>query len=120
MMNAAEPVRADTYIRFLERFEPYGLSRDAHVVAYGLAENTLCVSNWGRQVVTVTKHLIQQGRLHLENYEAQNNNQIRLVSCGKPLKGVRVRIVDPESRAALGEKEIGEIWLSGPSRCEGY
>lgn len=120
MMNAAEPVRADTYLRFLERFEPYGLSRDAHVVAFGLAENTLCVSNWGRQVVTVTKHLIQQGRLHLENYQAQNNNQLRIVSCGKPLKGVGVRIVDPESCTALGEKEIGEIWLSGPSRCVGY
>jgi thioester reductase-like protein len=120
MMNAAEPVRADTYIRFLERFEPYGLSRDAHVVAYGLAENTLCVSNWGRQVVTVTKHLIQQGQLHFESYQPLNNNQIRLVSCGKALKGVDVRIVDPETCRALGEKEIGEIWLAGSSKCEGY
>ncbi len=120
MMNAAEPVRAETYLRFLERFEPYGLTRDAHVVAYGLAENTLCVSNWGRQVVTVNKQLLQQGKLHLESYQARNNNQIRLVSCGKALKGVEMRVVDPDSRAALGEKEIGEIWLAGTSRCQGY
>ncbi|MBP7149696.1 MAG: thioester reductase domain-containing protein [Acidobacteria bacterium] len=120
MMNAAEPVRADTYTRFLERFEPCGLSRDAHVVAYGLAENTLCVSNWGRQIVTVTKHLLQQGTLHLENYQAQNNNQVRLVSCGLPLKGVEVRIVDPETSFALPEKQIGEIWLAGRSCAMGY
>ncbi len=120
MMNAAEPVRADTYIRFLERFEPYGLTRDAHVVAYGLAENTVCVSNWGRQILAVNKQLLQQGKLHLETYQELNNNQVRLVSCGKPIKGVEVRIVDPDTRAALGEKEIGEIWIAGPSRCQGY
>lgn len=120
MMNAAEPVRAETYLRFLERFEPYGLKRDAHVVAYGLAENTLCVSNWGRQVVAVNKQLLQQRKLHIENYQERNNNQVRLVSCGKPLKGVQVRIVHPETGVALPEKEIGEIWLAGPARCQGY
>ncbi len=120
MMNAAEPVRADTFLRFLERFEPHGLTRNAHVVAYGLAENTLCVSNWGRQVVAVNKQLLQQGKLHLESYQARNNNQIRLVSCGKALKGVELRVVDPDTCGTLGEKEIGEIWLAGPSRCQGY
>lgn len=120
MMNAAEPVRAETFSRFYERFEPYGLSRDAHVVAYGLAENTLCVSNLGRQIVTVNKQLLQQQRLHLESYQPLNNNQVRLVSCGKPLPGVEARIVDPESLVELPEKEIGEIWLTGPSKCMGY
>ncbi len=120
LMNAAEPVRADTFTRFYERFEPYGLSRDAHVVAYGLAENTLCVSNWGRQIVTVNKQLLQQQRLHFESFQPLNNNQVRLVSCGKPLQGVEARIVDPETCVALGEKEIGEIWLAGPGKCAGY
>ncbi len=120
LMNAAEPVRAETFSHFYERFEPYGLSRDAHVVAYGLAEYTLCVSNWGRQIVTVNKQLIQQRTLHIENYQPLNNNQVRLVSCGKPLKGVQARIVEPETCVALGERAIGEIWLAGDSRCQGY
>ena len=41
LMNASEPARPETYRRFLERFAPYGLRPQAHVVAYGLAENTL-------------------------------------------------------------------------------
>ncbi|MBP1602994.1 MAG: AMP-binding enzyme [Acidobacteria bacterium] len=120
MMNAAEPVRAETFSKFYERFERFGLTREAHVVAYGLAEATLCVSNWGRQVVTVNKQLIQQRSLRLENFNPLNNNQVRLVSCGKPLPGVEVKVVDPDTRRALAEREIGEIWVAGEGRCQGY
>ncbi len=120
LMNAAEPVRADTHVRFLERFSKYGLRPEAHVVAYGLAENTLAVSHHGKRVLTVNKRQMQQRKLHLDNAAQKNNNQLHLVSCGKPLDGVHVRIVDPETRAALREREIGEIWLAGPSACRGY
>jgi thioester reductase-like protein len=120
LMNAAEPVRAETYTRFLERFAPHGLRPEAHVVAYGLAENTLCVTHHGKHIVTVNKRELQQRRLHLENVQPRNNNQNRIVSCGKPLDGVHVRIVDPESRDAMGEHRIGEIWIAGKSTSEGY
>src|SRR5271169_5366384 len=40
LMVAAEPVKADTYVRFLEAFQPYGLKSESFYVAYGLAENT--------------------------------------------------------------------------------
>jgi thioester reductase-like protein len=120
LMSAAEPVRTHTYLRFRERFAPYGLRPQAHVVAYGLAENTLAVSNNGRRVLTVDKRLLQQGRLLIENAEPMNNGQLRLVSCGRPLDGVRVRIVHPKSRVALGERQIGEIWIAGKSTCRGY
>ena len=120
MMNAAEPVRAETMARFFERFSPHGLRVESLVAAFGLAENTLCVSNQGRHVVTVNKRELQQRRLHLEHDRARNNNQSRIVSCGRPLEGVLVRIVDPETGEAKREREIGEIWVGGPSRCSGY
>src|SRR5262249_46482488 len=120
LMNAAEPVRADTFERFYERFAPYGLRREAHVVAYGLAENTLCVTNQGRRAVTANKRLLQQPQLHPEPHQARNANQTTLVSCGAPLHGVDVRIVDPEKLEAKREGEIGEIWLAGTSTCAGY
>jgi thioester reductase-like protein len=120
LMNASEPVRADTYHRFLERFAPYGLRPRAHVVAYGLAENTLAVTNYGRRLVTVDKRLFQQGTLRICDAERRHDEQLRLVSCGKPLSGIRVRIVDPRSRAALGDGHIGEIWVAGKSTCRGY
>ena len=43
-MVAAEPVKPDTYTRFLQAFQPYGLKSESFFVAYGLAENTLAVS----------------------------------------------------------------------------
>lgn len=120
LMNAAEPVRADTYLRFLKRFAPCGLQPEACVVAYGLAENTLAATNYGRRILTVNKRLFQKGAVHLESSGPRNSTELRLASCGKPLEGIRLRIVNSESRAALGEGRIGEVWLSGKSSCTGY
>ncbi len=120
LMNAAEPVRPDTYARFLDRFAPFGLRAEALIAAYGLAENTLAVAQHGRHAVTVNKKLLQQRTLHIESPHLRNNNQINLMSCGKPLAGIDVRIVDAETRMTLGEDRIGEIWTSGKSTCGGY
>lgn len=120
MLNAAEPVRAETFRRFHERFAPYGLSRDAYVAGYGLAENTVAVSMHGCQVLTVNKQRLQQRSLRIEKLAARNNNQVELVSCGRPLADIQVRIVEPESSAALCDDQIGEIWVGGGSKCEGY
>ena len=100
VMNASEPARPETQRRFLQRFGPYGLSSEAHVVAYGLAENTLAVSHHGRRSTKL------DGR--------------ELMSCGKPLEGIHARIVDTESGEALPDREIGEVWVAGTSTCPGY
>jgi thioester reductase-like protein len=120
MLNAAEPVRPDTLRRFNERFAPFGLLPQAHVAGYGLAENTVAVSMHGRQALTVNKRLLQQRRLHIEKTPSLNNNQVALASCGQPLPGIRAQIVDPSTRAPLGDDRIGEIWVAGESKCQGY
>jgi len=43
----------------------------------------------------------------------------RIVSCGKPLGDVVVRIVDPDKHVGLDDGNIGEIWVAGKSRCSG-
>ncbi|MFN5878557.1 MAG: AMP-binding protein, partial [Flavobacteriales bacterium] len=48
VMNAAEPVKADVYHRFVSKFSHYGLDPKSTFAAYGLAENTLAVTNYGR------------------------------------------------------------------------
>jgi thioester reductase-like protein len=120
LMNAAEPVRAETYLRFLERFAPCGLRPEAHVVAYGLAENTLAATHHGRRIVAVDKRLLQRGQLRVEDAAPRDGGQLRLVSCGRPLEGTRLRVVEPGPRTELGEGQLGEIWLSGTSTCHGY
>jgi thioester reductase-like protein len=120
MVIGAEPLRAKTFERFRERFAPYGLRPDAVIGAYGLAENTLGVSMRGRQTLVVNKRALQQNIVRVEKALPENNNQAPLVSSGKPVAGNVVRIVDPQSRQALGEGRVGEIWLAGASKGGGY
>ncbi len=53
-----------------------------------------------------------------EVYEIDASTQI--VSCGVPLPGLDVKIVDPEQHVALKAGYIGEIWLAGSGKCQGY
>jgi len=120
LMNGSEHVRAETYRRFLERFAPAGLRPESHVAAYGLAENTLAVTNYGRRLVTINKRSLQKGSLRIESAGLFNHNQLTLVSCGRLLDGIHVRIVNPKSSAALGSRQLGEIWVAGKSTSQGY
>jgi thioester reductase-like protein len=119
LMNASEPVNPRAWERFFERFAPCGLRKQAQVVAYGLAENTLAVSHYGRGEHALNRRLFRSGVVGFEDFRCSAGDSIRVVSCGKPLDGVDVRIVDPET-AAPADKQIGEIWVAGKSVCEGY
>lgn len=120
IVTGAEPLRAKTFLRFRERFAPYGLKPEAVTGAYGLAENTLIVTLRGRQILAVNKRALQQNVARVEKTLPENNNQTLLVSSGKPLAEHVVRIVDPETRQALAEGQVGEIWVDGPSKAAGY
>lgn len=116
----AEPLRAKTFAQFRQRFAPYGLRPGALTGAYGLAENTLGVTGWGRQTVALNKRALEQNLARVEKALPENNNQVPLVSCGKPIAGNVVRIVDPQSRQALGDGRVGEVWVAGASKGGGY
>jgi thioester reductase-like protein len=120
LMAAAEPIRPDTYRRFLQKFERHGLRSESFFVAYGLAENTLAVTNYGRQVVSVNKKKLSEGVAATTRHVADIGLATHLMSCGRPLGDNRVRIVQPETRVALGEGAIGEVWVEGSSKCIGY
>jgi thioester reductase-like protein len=120
LMNGSEPVRPSTYRRFLERFAPYGLRPEAHVAAYGLAENTLAVTGRGRRAVTIDRRSLHTRAVDVAAEDTPPGQHLELVSCGRPLDGIHVRIVDPDDRTALGGDEIGEIWIAGRSTCHGY
>jgi thioester reductase-like protein len=116
----AEPLRAKTFTRFRERFAPFGLQPGALTGAYGMAENTLIVSMRGRQTLALNKRALENNLARVEKALPQNSNQAPVVSCGKPVAGNVVRIVDPQSRQALGDGRVGEIWVDGPSKGGGY
>ena len=120
LMNASEAVRPSTYRGFLARFEKYGLRPAAHVSAYGLAENTLAVASSGRRSVRLSRKSLYAREVVIAAEDAPADEQLELISCGEPLDGVHVRIVDPDLGAAVSNDGIGEIWLAGESTCQAY
>src|ERR1700726_1495350 len=120
LMCAAEPVKPDTYTRFLEAFQPYGLKSESFYVAYGLAENTLAVSLGGRNMVSVNKRALALGKARMTTEVSEIGGATQIVSCGTPLPGLDVKIVDPEGHLPLKPERIGEIWVAGSGKCQGY
>lgn len=120
MVVGAEPLRDQSFARFRQRFAPYGLRPDALTGAFGLAENTLGVSLYGRQTLTVNKRALEQNQVRIEKAQPDNNNHTPLVSSGKPVAANVVRIVDPDTHQDLGVNRIGEIWVAGASKGGGY
>jgi thioester reductase-like protein len=120
LMAAAEPIKPDTYRRFLQKFEEHGLRRASFVVAYGLAENTLAVTSYGRKTISLNKGELALGRVRMTRDTSEIADATYLMSCGTPLGDNRVRIVEPESCVPLAQDEIGEIWVAGGSKCLGY
>jgi thioester reductase-like protein len=120
LMAAAEPIKPGTYTRFLQAFQPYGLKPECFYVGYGLAENTLAVSHVGRNIISVNKNAIAMGKARMTAEVSEIGAATQIISCGIPLPGQTVRIVDPETHLAPPPGHIGEIWVAGESKCLGY
>ena len=119
LMTAAEPVRANVFRRFLRTFAPYGLSPESFFSAYGLAEYTLAVCNYGRTIRRLDRDALHRREVVDAAPSAPEADTVSLVSCGPPLPDVALRIVAPTSPPQTTEA-VGEVWLRGPSRCGGY
>ena len=120
LMCAAEPVKADTFTRFLEAFQPYGLKTESFYAAFGLAENTLAVSLGGRKIISVNKRALALGKARTATEVSEIDSSTKVVSCGVPLPNMDVKIVEPDQHVALPSGEVGEIWIRGIGKCRGY
>ncbi|MBI5717681.1 MAG: AMP-binding protein [Burkholderiales bacterium] len=124
--NGAEPVSSETLDRFAARFARCGFKREALTPVYGLAESSvgLAFPPVGRGPWI---DRIDRGALNREGKatparpdEAQ---PLRIVSCGLPLPGHELRVVDAGSRTGsreLPEREQGRVQFRGPSSTQGY
>ncbi len=119
----AEPVRAQTLEAFAQRFGICGFRRSALRPVYGLAEATLLVAASGRgakepRILYARADQLEQGQfVHAAD---DCSSRVALVSCGEPVAGTELAIVDPATEGSVGAGAIGEIWVSGPSVAIGY
>jgi acyl transferase domain-containing protein/acyl-CoA synthetase (AMP-forming)/AMP-acid ligase II len=121
-MNTGEPIRAQTLCRFAEAFGPCGFRLESFYPTYGLAENTVMGVGPRADAPPTFLELDRSAYQRNEIVPAAPASESPhvAVGCGFPLPGHSIEIVDPDTRAALGERAIGEIWLSGPSAAQGY
>lgn len=123
----AEPISADVLRSFIHRFEKNGLRPTSVLPSYGLAEATLAVTFSDIEgplvtdtIDTHTIRLLGKAIPYNEIADAQKHEPpMELVSCGKPFPGHELMIAGP-SGEKLPEREVGEIWLRGPSVTLGY
>jgi acyl-CoA synthetase (AMP-forming)/AMP-acid ligase II len=119
--NGAEPIRANTLRRFAEHFAPCGFRASSFFPCYGLAEATLCVSGLALTAEPTTLHVsVAALENHVIDAARDESDRKVLVGSGRPVAGLDVRIVDPESRQTCSDGEIGEIWVCGESVSAGY
>ncbi len=122
-ISGAEPIRATTLCNFQQRFAECGLRDTALTPAYGMAEATLAIT--GKSLETAPRIVaFSATRLHGEmpcGVRATSvSDSSNVVSCGVPLQGTEVHVVDPDTRRILPEGHVGEIWVSGPSVATQY
>ncbi len=119
--TGAEPVRPDTLERFADAFAVSGFQREAFCPAYGLAEATLLVTCGKPPGSARTLDLDAAALEEHRAVPAKPDAPRRMVtSCGPPLDGETVAVVDPTTGARCPPGRIGEIWVSGPSVAQGY
>jgi 1-acyl-sn-glycerol-3-phosphate acyltransferase len=120
--NGSEPVSADTLEAFAARFASHGLRREALTPVYGLAESSVGLTfpplGRGPLIDVVEQERFLSGGEAIPA-SAGDPRAMRIVSCGRPLPGHQVRIVDANGREVADRTE-GRLEFRGPSATSGY
>ncbi|MBE0684659.1 MAG: AMP-binding protein [Anaerolineaceae bacterium] len=121
VINCSEPVRDDGHQIFLEKFGPYGFSEKALAVSYAMAENVFAVTQTKIDeplyIEDINRELLQTRKFALPT--SDRNSSVRMVSCGKPIPNVEVKIVDQNGNA-LKDRRVGEIAVQSNCMLKEY
>lgn len=124
--NGAEPVSLQAMRAFMERFAPYGLRPPAAAPVYGLAEATLGLTfpplGRGLAADRIDRAEFMRTAVAVPAGEREppgERETLEFPSCGRPLSGHEVRIVDATGRE-LAERHEGLLQFRGPAATSGY
>ncbi|MBU6533035.1 AMP-binding protein [Streptomyces mayonensis] len=121
LLCGGEPVSPRTLRHFADAHRAAGLDPAALRPCYGLAESTLAVSVAPRGTAWCPDR-VSWARLRDHDRAdpcGDDEEAVEVPGCGPPLPGHEVRVVDAAG-LPRGEREVGEIWVRGPSVCAGY
>jgi fatty-acyl-CoA synthase len=117
-------VRADVLKQFSDTLSISGFDQNAFMPSYGMAESTLAVSfsdvSQPIRIDTIDKFTFKLSGRAVPALETQDKDAVRsFVVCGKPLPGHEM-VVRDETGSVLRDREIGHIFVKGPSLMSGY
>jgi fatty-acyl-CoA synthase len=119
-LSGAEQVEPADVEDLIDAGAPFGLRPEAILPAYGMAETTVAVSfsksGGGMVIDEVDADLLAV--LH-RAVPASRGNTRRLVSLGRVLKGLEVRVV-AEDGSTLGHRAVGVLQVRGEPVTIGY
>ncbi|MCF4167276.1 AMP-binding protein [Zavarzinia compransoris] len=121
-VSCSEVSRPQTARRFVQHFEPAGVTAGQCAVSYAMAETVFAVTQtpMGRPFKACTVPMGELGpgdRVRFMDEGAEDSRE--LMSCGPVLPGVTVRIVDPE-RNEVEDGVVGEVEIQAPFLFSGY
>ena len=126
-LSGAEPVDPAAVEAFVEAAEPFGFTPGGVFPAFGMAEVAIGGSfpPRGRGMVcdSVDRLVLERDRVAkpLALADAEEELDVRrLPLLGKPVPGLVMRVVDPETFIDLPERHVGELLLRGTSVTPGY
>lgn len=119
LYNGAETIRQATMERFVRAFGPCGLRETSLFSSYGLAEATVMVSGSRKPLcLSVDAAALSLGRA--VPVGPDDPGAASVVSCGGSRLQTGLVIVDPNTGKTVDAGMVGELWVSGPTVCDGY
>jgi fatty-acyl-CoA synthase len=122
-LNGAEPIDADNMEDFVAAGERHGLRPGAVFPAFGMAEVSIG-GTFPEPMRGMITDCVDRRVLETERYAAPaepgSPGSRRFALLGKAVPGLEIRIVDPDTGAELGDREVGELEIRGTSVTSGY
>jgi fatty-acyl-CoA synthase len=122
-LNGAEPIDPDQVEAFVEAGRRHGLRPEAVFPAFGMAEVAIA-GTFPEPLSGMRTDCVDRRVLETERYAAPadpgSEGSRRLARLGRPVPGLEIRIVDPDSGTPLRDREVGELEIRGTSVTPGY
>jgi fatty-acyl-CoA synthase len=122
-LNGAEPVDPDAVDAFVREAGRFGFEPGGVFPAFGMAEVAIGGSfpPPGRGLVmdAVDAHLLEHDHV-AKPVDPDEDGVRKLALLGRPVPGLRMKVVDPNTRVELPERHVGELLIAGTSLTTGY